>query len=105
MGTVLENVRVLELGHELGAWCGKLLADMGATVVKIEPPTGDRTRSYEPFHKDQSDHDGSLFFWHYNTNKKSVTLDLSTEQGREFFLRVVASADVVIDSFAPGYLD
>ena len=54
-GGALEGVRVLEVGGEIGAWCGKLLADMGATVVKVEPPGGDRTRSYEPFYQDQPD--------------------------------------------------
>lgn len=105
MASVLDDVRVLELGGELGAWCGKLLADMGATVIKVEPPTGDQTRRYPPYFGDEPNKDRSLYFWHYNTNKRSVTLDITTEQGREILRRLASTADVVIDSFAPGYLD
>ena len=101
----MEGLLVLELGHELGAWCGKHLADMGARVLKIEPPTGDQTRGYPPFYQDQPDPDGSLFFWHYNTNKGGVTLDLTTATGRELFLKMAAGADLVIDAFPPCYLD
>ena len=101
----MEGLLVLELGHELGAWCGKHLADMGARVLKIEPPTGDQTRSYAPFYRDQPDPDGSLFFWHYNTNKGGVTLDLTTTAGRELFLKMAMGADLVIDAFSPGYLE
>ena len=103
--SVLQDIRVLELGGEIGAWCGKLLADMGATVTKIEPPEGDPTRAYEPFYEDQPDADRSLYFWHYNTSKRSVTLDLSSARGRGLFERMVASADVIIDSHPPSYLD
>ena len=55
MASVLDDVRVLELGGELGEWCGKLLADMGATVIKVEPLTGDETRSYPPYLNDEPD--------------------------------------------------
>ena len=61
---VLENIRVLEIGGEIGAWCGKLLADMGADVIKVEPTSGDPTRAYEPFYKSEPGPDRSLFFWH-----------------------------------------
>jgi len=102
---VLQDVRVLEVGHELGAWCGKLLSDMGASVTKVEPPAGDQTRSYPPFYQDKPDVNRSLYFWHYNTSKKSVTLDLTTEAGRGIFLRLVTAADVIIDSFPAEHLD
>ena len=72
----MAGLRVLEVGQELGAWCAKLLGDMGAEVTKVEPPEGDRTRTYPPFHKGEVDGDKSLFYWYYNTNKKSVTLDI-----------------------------
>ena len=101
----LEDVRVLEVGGELGAWCGKLLGDMGADVVKVEPPTGDRTRAWEPFYRGEPHPDRSLFFWHYNTSKRGATLDLETERGRAIFRELAASADVVIDSAPPGHLD
>lgn len=105
MASVLDDVRVLELGGELGAWCGKLLADMGATVIKVEPPTGDQTRRYPPYFGDEPNKDRSLYFWHYNTNKKSVTLDIATEAGQDIFRKLATTADVIIDSYAPGYLD
>ena len=102
---VLEGVHVLELGGEFGAWCGKLLGDMGADVVKIEPPSGDPTRAYEPFYQNRPDPNGSLFFWHYNTSKRGVTLDIESDGGRDLFRRLAARADVIVESHPPGYLD
>ena len=104
MAGVLDDVRVLELGGELGAWCGKLLADMGADVIKVEPPTGDETRGYPPFFNDEPDKNQSLYFWYYGTNKKSVTLDLKTDEGKSLFRKLAASADVIVDGFPPGFL-
>ena len=101
---VLDGVRVLEVGGEIGAWCGKLLGDVGADVIKVEPPTGDPTRSYEPFYENEPGPNRSLFFWHYNTSKRSVTLDLEHDRGREVFKRLVARADVVVDSNPAGHL-
>ena len=103
--SVLGGVQVLEVGGEIGAWCGKLLGDVGADVIKVEPPTGDPTRGYEPFYENEPGPDRSLFFWHYNTSKRSVTLDLERDMGREVFRRLAARADVVVDSYSPGYLD
>lgn len=105
MASVLGDVRILEFGGELGGWCGKLLADMGALVIKVEPPEGEEARRYPPFYKDEPDKNRSLYFWHYNTNKQSVTLDIESEMGRELFLRLAAQADVIIDSSEPKYLD
>ena len=105
MASVLDDVRIIEVGGELGGWCGKLLGDMGATVIKVEPPEGEVTRGYPPFYKDEPDKNGSLYFWHYNTNKQSVTLDLESETGRDLFLRLAEGADVVINSCSPKYLD
>ena len=102
---VLQGVRVLELGGEFGAWCGKLLGDMGADVIKIEPPSGDPTRAYEPFYKNRPDPNGSLYFWHYNTSKRGVTLDLESDAGRDLFRRLAARADAIVESHPPGYLD
>ena len=102
--SVLEDVRILEVGGELGAWCGKLLADMGADAIKVEPPGGDPTRAYEPFYENEPGADRSLFFWHYNTSKRGVTLDISKESGRRVFRVLAARADVVVDSHPPGYM-
>lgn len=101
----LNNLRVIELGTELGAWCGKLLADMGANVIKIEPLSGDKSRTYEPFYQDVNDTENSLFWWHYNTNKQSVTIDIETDHGQKLVQELVAQSDVVLDSYTPGYLD
>ena len=103
--SVLEGVRVVEVGGEIGAWCCKLLGDMGADVIKVEPPAGDPTRSYEPFYEDIPNRDRSLFFWHYNTSKRSVTLDIEQVSGADVLRRLVKSADVVVDSCPPGRLD
>ena len=102
---VLDDVRVVEIGGEIGAWCGKLLADMGADVIKVEPPTGDPTRGYEPFYQNEPDPNRSLFFWHYNTSKRGITLDIDQDMGRDVFRQLVSTSDVVVDSSPPGHLD
>ena len=101
----LDDLRVIELCDERGAWAGKLLADMGADVIKIEPPEGDATRGYEPFADDVPDSEQSLYFWYYNTSKRSVVIDLSTRKGQADFRRLVESADIVIDTDDKGELE
>ena len=101
----LDDLRVIELCDERGAWCGKLLADMGADVIKIEPPQGDPTRKYEPFLDDEPDDERSLWFWYYNTSKRSVVLDLDTRRGQANFRRLVESADIVIETDDQGRLE
>ena len=98
------GVRVLELADEKGQWCGKLLADMGADVVKIEPPGGQETRTVGPFFEDLPHRERSLSFWHYNTSKRGITLSLETEDGRSLFRRLAAQADVILESYRPGYM-
>ncbi len=100
--SVLEGLRVVELCGERGAFAGKLLADMGAEVVKVEPPAGDATRAYPPFLADQPGPDRSLYFWHYNTSKSGVTLDLEQAAGRDLFRRLVAGADFLLEDQDPG---
>jgi crotonobetainyl-CoA:carnitine CoA-transferase CaiB-like acyl-CoA transferase len=99
--TVLQGVRVLELANERIAFAGKLLADMGADVILIEPPGGDAARAYGPFLDDQPGPDRSLWWWHYHTSKRGVVLDLCQAEGRERFKALVASADVLLES-EPG---
>ena len=94
----LDDLRVLEIGDERGAWCGKLMADMGADVIKIEPPEGDPSRQYEPFVDDESHHERSLFFWYYNTSKRSVVMDFDDRSNADAFLRLAQSADVIFDT-------
>ena len=97
--------RVLELADEQGAYCGKLLADLGANVIKVEPPSGDNTRWRRPFFHDEVHQEKSLYFLHYNTNKRSITLNIETQDGRTIFKEMIKKADAVLESFHPGYLD
>ena len=100
--SIFAGLRVLDLTDSKGALCGRILADMGADVIKVEPPGGDAARQIGPFLDDQPHRDRSLFFWFYNLNKRSLTLDLNTRKGVEMFSRLAQSADLVIESFAPG---
>ena len=102
--TALAGLRVLDLSDIKGALCAKLLGDMGADVIKVEPPSGDEMRKIGPFLDGKPNHDRSLLFWFYNTSKRSVTLNLKIPAGRELFLRLARSADIVLESSAPGVL-
>ena len=82
------GLRVLELSDEKGQWCGKLMGDLGADVIKIEPPGGESSRTIGPFYQDVPNRERSLYFWHYNTSKRGVTLDLETEDGRRLFRKI-----------------
>ncbi|MCR9095432.1 MAG: CoA transferase [bacterium] len=101
--SALQETRIVELASERIAWAGKLMGDMGADVILVEAPGGDASRGYAPFADDQEGGE-SLYFWHYNTSKRSVVLDLEKTAAREAFLALVASADVLIESEAPGRL-
>jgi crotonobetainyl-CoA:carnitine CoA-transferase CaiB-like acyl-CoA transferase len=101
----LEGVRVLDLAGPTGVYCGKLLADLGADVIRIEPPGGDESRRIGPFYGDEPAPERSLFHWHFNANKRGVTLDLDTADGRRLFRRLSSSADIVVETFMPGYLE
>ena len=100
----LHGLRVLELADVKGQWCGKLMADLGADVVKIEPPGGEATRTLGPYYEDLPDRERSLSFWHYNTSKRGVTLSLDTADGRELFKNMAAKADIILETFEPGYM-
>ena len=100
--SLFDGLRVLELTDIIGQQCGKLFADMGADVIKIEPPQGAESRKIGPFLEDIPHPDRSLSFWHYNTNKRGITLDLSCPSGADIFQRLVATADVVIEDRPPG---
>jgi len=80
--------RVLDLTDEKGFLCGKIFADLGAEVIKIEPPEGDPARRKKPFFKGDPGPENSLFWMAYNTGKQSVTLDLTTEQGKRTYLEL-----------------
>ena len=101
----LGDLRIVEVGDGVGgAYCGKLLADLGATVLKIEPPGGDRLRAYGPFLADVVDDDRSGLFLYLNENKLGLTLDLDRDADRGELMRACETADAVIESFAPGEL-
>jgi crotonobetainyl-CoA:carnitine CoA-transferase CaiB-like acyl-CoA transferase len=100
----LAGLHVIELADRIGQWCGKLMADFGADVIKVEPPGGAEERKVGPFYKDVPDQNRSLHFWHYNTSKRGITLDLSQSEGRELFRRLVAKADVLLETMRPGTL-
>jgi crotonobetainyl-CoA:carnitine CoA-transferase CaiB-like acyl-CoA transferase len=101
----LTGLRVLELADETGQFCGKLLADLGADVIKIEPPGGEPNRRIGPFLDDIPHPDHSLSFWYYNTSKRGITLNLDIAGGRLIFERLATTADVILETFRPGYLD
>jgi len=90
----LAGIRVAEFSHMvMGPMCGMVLADLGAEVIKVEPPAGDNTRRLLG--------SGAGFFPLFNRNKKSLVLDLQSEEGREAALRLVATADVLVENFKP----
>ncbi|HLR67058.1 MAG TPA: CoA transferase [Virgibacillus sp.] len=97
----LESIRILDLTRLLpGPYCTMLLADFGAEVIKIEEPNiGDYARSFEP-----SVDENSAMFHSLNRNKKSVSLDLKSEEGKNTFLKMVDEADVIVESFRPGVM-
>ena len=100
--SALAGLRVLDLTDLKGHLCARLLADMGADVIKIEPPGGDGARNVGPFVDNRPHSDRSLFFWFYNLNKRSMTLDLRHPEGAALLRRLAEGADVVIESFKPG---
>ena len=101
---MLAPYRVLDLTDAKGQPCGKLLADLGADVIKVEPPEGDPARRRGPFVDDVPGPDRGLYWLTYNANKRSYAVDLETEAGRERFRRLVATVDIVIESFRPGWM-
>ncbi|MBI4303198.1 MAG: CoA transferase, partial [Chloroflexi bacterium] len=103
--TVLGPYRALDLTDEKGSFCTKLMGILGAEVIKIEKPGGSEERQIGPFYQGTPDPEKSLHWFLYNLNKKSITLDIASPDGKETFKKLVASADFVIESFAPGYLE
>ena len=84
-GCLLRPYRVLDLTEGGIQICGKILADFGADVIKVEPPDGSPTRNTGPFYKDDAHKDKSLFWFAYNVNKRSITLDLNSTDGQDSF--------------------
>ena len=101
----LEGYRALDLTTLSGQLCGRMLADLGMEVIKIEPPGGDPVRKLAPFVKFSNGAELSTAFAHLNTGKMSKALDLDKEADREVFRKLVETADIVLESFQPGELD
>jgi benzylsuccinate CoA-transferase BbsE subunit len=101
----LEPYRVLDLTQAIGWTCGKLLADLGADVVKIEPPGGALERRLGPFYGDEPHPERSLPWFVAHTNKRGITLNLETADGQAVWLALVRDADFVVESCPPGFLD
>ena len=103
--SLLSGYRALDLTDEKGLLCGKILGDLGADVIKVERPSGDPTRNIGPFCGDMPDPEKSLYWFFTNLNKRGITLNLENGDGREIFKRLVKTADFIIESFEPGYMD
>ena len=102
---MLNNCRALDLTDENGFLCGKILADLGVDVIKLEPPGGDASRDRGPFWHDVPDREKSLYWFAYNNSKRGITLDINTNQGRDIFRTLVKKTDFVLESYRPGYMD
>jgi benzylsuccinate CoA-transferase BbsE subunit len=105
MNSMLGSFRVLDLTDQRGSLCSKILAEMGAEVIKIEKPGGDRSRNLGPFYKNNITQNTSLHWFAYELNKKGITLDIEKKDGQQLFFQLVSKADFVIESFPVGYLD
>ena len=103
MPGALDGLKVIDLSRVLGGpYCGQMLADHGAEVIKVEPPQGDETRTWgPPFDKEGI----SAYFAGINRNKRTIALDLSKPEGREVLLKLLAEADVLIDNFKTGTME
>ena len=106
MPAALKRLKVLDLTHHIaGPYCTKLLADFGAEVTRVErPDSGDPARSMGPFAGDEPHPDKSLSFLYLNTNKRSVTLNLKSGEGRSILKRLASGADIVVENFRPRTL-
>ena len=102
----LRGLKVLDLGQGVAApFCAKLFADLGAQVIKVEPTTGDPSRTLGPFPGDLPDPEKSGLFLALNTNKLGVTLNLQATTGRDILLELVDESDLLVESYLPPYLD
>src|SRR5215467_8959301 len=99
----LEGIRILDLTRVLsGPYCTMLLGDLGAEVIKVERPgEGDDTRAFAPPYQG----DEAAYFLSVNRNKKSITLDMKSERGREVLWRLIDKSDILVENFRPGAMD
>jgi len=103
---VLDDLKVLDLsGQVAGPYCAKLLGDFGADVIKIEPPQGEVGRRLPPLDPERLGPEASAFFLYLNSNKRGITLDVTTPTGADLLRRLAEDADMIVESFAPGTLE
>lgn len=102
---ILSGYRVLDLSGMLGHLCGKIFGDLGAEVIKVEPPGGDPSRLTPPFLEDDPHPEKSVYWIAFNVNKKSLTLDIMKDEGRNILLELVRRSDFLIETFPPSYLE
>jgi crotonobetainyl-CoA:carnitine CoA-transferase CaiB-like acyl-CoA transferase len=102
---LLKGLRLLDLTDEKGALCGKMFADLGAEVIKVEPPAGCSTRRIPPYLEDKADPDHCLYSIAYHAGKKSVTANLATDDGRALVSDLAAQSDFLVESHPLGYLE
>ena len=102
---LLKGLRLLDLTDEKGALCGKMFADLGAEVIKIEPPGGCSTRRIPPYLEDKADPDHCLYSIAYHAGKKSVTANFATHDGRALVADLAAQSDFLVESHPLGYLE
>ena len=96
---MLSNCRVLDLTDEKGFLCGKILADLGADVIKVEKPGGDSARNRGPFWHDIPDPEKSLYWFAYNNNKRGITLNIAESEGQDIFKALAKNADFILESY------
>ncbi|MDY6856099.1 MAG: CoA transferase [Thermodesulfobacteriota bacterium] len=104
INVLLTKTSVLDLADEKASFCSKLLADLGASVIKVERPGGDPSRRLGPFLKSSSKQKTSLSFEYNNSNKRGITLDIEQSAGREIFLRLIRKTDIIVVTSCPGYM-
>ena len=98
------NLKVIELGQLIaGPFCGKILAEFGAEVIKIEPPADADSTGGDPLRTWRQLHQGTSLWWYLQArNKKSVTINLRVAEGQEIVRKLAAEADIIIENFRPG---
>jgi len=102
---MLAGCRALDLTDEKGFLCGKILADLGVDVIKVERPGGDPSRRIGSFWHDVAEPERNLYWWAYNSNKRGITLNLEVADGKQIFKELVSTTDFVIESFPPGHME
>ena len=104
-GGALDGIRVLDLSTQPGHYAGRLLADLGADTIKVEPPGGDAARRVGPFEGEVAGLETSLTWRYFNANKRSVTCNLDLPGGQRLLRELVSDADVLLESYGPGYME